>query len=42
MAPHQHFNLDPDNRARIIAVTSLPLMRNLGAFRYEQIQWAEV
>ena len=42
MAPHQHFNLDPDNRARIIAVTSLPLMRNLGAFRYEQLQWAEV
>ena len=42
MAPHQHFNGDPNARARIIAVTSLPLMRNLGTFRYEQLQWAEV
>ena len=41
MSPHQHFNLDADNAARILAVTSLPLMRNIGAFVYEQLQWAE-
>ena len=41
MSAHQHFNLDPDNPARIFAVTSLPLMKNIGSFDYEQLQWAE-
>ena len=41
MSAHQHFNRDPDNPARIFAVTTLPLMKNIGAFEYEQLQWAE-
>ena len=41
MSAHQHFNLYPNNPARIFAVTSLPLMRNIGSFEYEQLQWAD-
>ena len=33
---HQHFNLDPERSARYLAITNVPLMTALGAFKKEQ------
>lgn len=35
---HQHFNADPDNKARYLAITSVPILEKLG---YEVIEQEE-
>jgi len=34
---HQYFNTDPEKPARLFAVTSIPLMMNLGVLDWEQL-----
>ena len=41
MAVHQHFNTDSDETVRIFAVTTVPLMMNIGALQFHQIEWVE-